>query len=394
MAGWRIPLTDLDYDQRERAAALGPLDDRWLSMGPEVQAFEREFAELVGVDHAIAVASGTAALHLAFLALGLSAGDEVVQPAMNFVAAANMTLAVGAAPVFADIVALDDPTVSPRHVEALVGPRTRAIVVMHYGGAACRMEEITAIARERGVAVVEDACHAVGATYGSVAGPDADRVVGSLGDLACFSFFSNKNLATGEGGMVVTADGQLAERVRLLRSHGMTTLTWDRFQGQARGYDVVGHGFNYRIDDLRAALGRVQLAKLQGGNASRRARVEQYRALLAGRSSLGLVHADRAATSAHHLMVLIAPDADTREVVAAALHDVGIQTSMHYPCITDFTAFADLVGSDVPVSRAFAARAFTVPLHPNLDPGAVEEIAGILVDAAPVSAGVPSSERR
>ena len=147
MAGWRIPLTDLDYDQRERAAALGPLDDRWLSMGPEVQAFEREFAELVGVDHAIAVASGTAALHLAYLALDVSAGDEIVQPAMNFVAAANMTLAVGAAPVFADIVAVDDPTVSPRHVEALVGPRTRAIVVMHYGGAACRMEEITAIAR-------------------------------------------------------------------------------------------------------------------------------------------------------------------------------------------------------------------------------------------------------
>jgi dTDP-4-amino-4,6-dideoxygalactose transaminase len=394
MAGWRIPLTDLDYDQRERTAALGPLDDRWLSMGPEVEAFEREFAELVGVNHAIAVASGTAALHLAFLALDVSAGDEVVQPAMNFVAAANMTLAVGAAPVFADIVAVDDPTVSPRHVEALIGPRTRAVVVMHYGGAACRMREITAIARARGVAVVEDACHAVGATYGPVAGPDADRAVGSVGDLACFSFFSNKNLATGEGGMVVTSDARLAEHVRLLRSHGMTTLTWDRFQGQARGYDVVAPGFNYRLDDLRAALGRVQLAKLPDGTARRRARVEQYRARLAGRSSLGFVHVDRAATSAHHLMVLVAPDAETRELVTTALHAVGIQTSMHYPCVTDFAAFAGSSCSDVPVSRTFAARAFTVPLHPNLDPGVIDEIAEILVDAAPVSPVAAPSEPR
>ena len=354
MASWRIPLTDLDYDQHERAAALGPLDDRWLSMGPEVQAFEREFAELVGVDHAIAVASGTAALHLAFLALGLATGDEVVQPAMNFVAAANMTLAVGAAPVFADIVALDDPTVSPRHVEALVGPSTRAILVMHYGGAACRMEEITAIARERGLAVVEDACHAVGATYGPVAGPDADRVVGSLGDLACFSFFSNKNLATGEGGMVVTGDPQLAERVSLLRSHGMTTLTWDRFQGRPSGTTSSRTASTTGSTTCMPRSGGSN-SEAGGGKRIPAGAVEQYRTLLADRSCLGLVHADRAATSAHHLMVLIAPDADTREVVATALHDVGVQTSMHYPCITDFTAFADRAGSDVPVSREFAS---------------------------------------
>jgi dTDP-4-amino-4,6-dideoxygalactose transaminase len=394
MAGWRIPLTDLDYDQRERAAVLGPLDDRWLSMGPEVQAFEREFAELVGVEHAIAVASGTAALHLAYVALGIGPGDEVVQPAMNFVAAANMSVAVGATPVFADIVAIDDPTVSPRHVESLVTPRTRAIVVMHYGGAACRMEEILAVARGRGVAIVEDACHALGAPYGPVAGPAADRIVGSLGDVACFSFFSNKNLATGEGGMVVTGDPQIAARVRLLRSHGMTTLTWDRYQGQARGYDVVAHGFNYRIDDLRAALGRVQLAKLPVGNARRRARVEQYRALIGERSSLGFVHVDRTAASAHHLMVLVAPDAETREAAVGALHAAGIQSSMHYPCVTDHSAFADWSRTDLPMSRAFAARAFTVPLHPNLDPRAVEEIAEVLVEAAPVSAPAGASEPR
>ena len=281
VSGWRIPLSDLNYDDLEERAARGPLSTRWLSMGPEVQSFEEEFAALVDVPHAIAVSSGTAALHLAYVALGIGPGDEVIQPAMNFVAAANMTTAIGATPVFADILAIDEPTISPAHATALVGPNTRAIVVMHYGGNACRMNEILELARARGVAVIEDACHAVGATYGPDAGADADRPVGSLGDISCFSFFSNKNLATGEGGMVTTNDDDLARRVRLLRSHGMTTLTWDRHLGHATSYDVVTHGFNYRLDDLRAALGRVQLSKLAAGNQRRRELVARYDALAA-----------------------------------------------------------------------------------------------------------------
>ncbi len=165
MSDWRIPLSDLDYGEEEKEAVLRVLASKWLTMGPEVQAFEREFAEFLGVKHALAVANATAALHLAYLALGLGPGDEVIQPALNFVAAANMTVAVGAAPVFADIVGLDEPTIDPQDIERKITPRTKAVVVMHYGGYLCRMSEISDLCRRRGLALIEDACHAVGARY-------------------------------------------------------------------------------------------------------------------------------------------------------------------------------------------------------------------------------------
>ncbi|MDQ1432730.1 MAG: hypothetical protein QOF40_3332 [Actinomycetota bacterium] len=382
---WRIPLSDLNYDESELRAVEGPLSTRWLSMGPEVQSFETEFAALLDVEHAIAVSSGTAALHLAYAALGIGPGDEIIQPAMNFVAAANMTIAVGATPVFADIVAIDEPTVSPAQIEALIGPSTRAVVVMHYGGSACRMEEIVQIARTRGVAVIEDACHAVGATYGPDAGAGADRMVGSVGDIACFSFFSNKNLATGEGGMVVTNDDDLARRTRLLRSHGMTTLTWDRHEGHARSYDVLTHGFNYRLDDLRAALGRVQLSKLPAANRHRRALAERYDSLLRDSQAFRTLRT-RHEHSSHHLMVAVARDPATREAAAAALATARVQTSLHYPCITDFAAFAAYSNSDVPVSRQFAERTLSLPLFPGLAPHDVDDIVALL-DAAVSGSG-------
>jgi dTDP-4-amino-4,6-dideoxygalactose transaminase len=248
---------------------------------------------------------------------------------------------------------------------------------MHYGGNACRMEEILAVARAHDVAVIEDACHAVAATYGPDGGAHANEVVGRAGDLACFSFFSNKNLATGEGGMVVTGDDDLAARVRLLRSHGMTTLTWDRHEGHARSYDVVTHGFNYRLDDLRAALGRAQLAKLHQGNERRRVLAERYRRLLRDSDRFVPVraHDDH---SAHHLMAVVARDARTREVAATALQRARVQSSLHYPCITDFAAFAAYADADVPLSREYAARTLTLPLHPGLEPSEVDEVVALL----------------
>jgi dTDP-4-amino-4,6-dideoxygalactose transaminase len=386
MSGWRIPLSDLNYDEAEDRAVGGPLSTRWLSMGPEVQSFETEFAALLEVEHAVAVSSGTAALHLAYAALGIGPGDEIIQPAMNFVAAANMTIASGATPVFADIVAIDEPSISPARIEALIRQSTRAVVVMHYGGSACRMEEIMRIARTHGVAVIEDACHAVGATYGPDAGVSADRMVGSVGDIACFSFFSNKNLATGEGGMVVTDDDDLARRVRLLRSHGMTTLTWDRHEGHARSYDVLTHGFNYRLDDLRAALGRVQLSKLTTANRRRRALAERYDLLLRDSESFRTLRTPHEHSS-HHLMVAVAKDRATRDAAAAALANARVQTSLHYPCITDFAAFAAYTDSEVPVSRQFAERTLSLPLFPTLALDDVDDVVALLVDAASGSGG-------
>jgi dTDP-4-amino-4,6-dideoxygalactose transaminase len=391
MSDWRIPLSDLDYGPEEEEAALRVLRSRWLSMGPEVQTFEHEFGAFLGVRHAFAVGNATAGLHLAFLALEIGPGDEVIQPALNFVAAANMTVAAGATPVFADILSLDEPTIDPAHVERLITPKTKAVVVMHYGGYPCRMAELLALCRRHGLALIEDACHAVGARFDDArARPPDGRMAGSIGDVSAFSFFSNKNLATGEGGMVATDRDDLATRIRLLRSHGMTSLTWDREKGHASSYDVRLHGFNYRLDELHAAIGREQLRKLSAGNGRRGELVRGYRASLRNLPGLVLPFAQYAGDSAFHLMPVLAGSAESRVGIVAALKAAQIQTSLHYPCIPDFFAFARFHDAFLPNSREFARRIITLPLHPRLSDAAQEEVCACLRSAVP-PAGAASS---
>ncbi len=380
---WYIPLSDLSYGADEEEAVLRVLRSRWLSMGPEVQAFEQEFASLLNVKHALAVANGTAAIHLAYAAAGLGPGDEIIQPAINFVAAANMTMAIGATPVFADIVGLGEPTIDPAEIERLITPRSKAVVVMHYGGYVCRMAGINALCRERGLLVIEDACHAVGASYEDQQGqPPHGRMAGALGDIGCFSFFSNKNMATGEGGMVVTDRDDIAKRLRLLRSHGMTTLTWDRHRGHASSYDVVANGYNYRIDELRAALGRCQLARLTGNNTRRGELVRAYRHALEGLPGWTVPFADYAGSSAYHLMIVVAPNHETRELAARTLKEAGIQTSLHYPHIPNFSAFAGLQAGALKISPEFAQRVLTLPLFPGLAESQVAEICSLIRQVA------------
>jgi dTDP-4-amino-4,6-dideoxygalactose transaminase len=384
MSAWRIPLSDLDYGEDEEQAALRILRSKWLSMGPEVETFEHEAAELLGVHYAFAVANGTAALHLALLGLGIGPGQEVVQPAVNFVAAANMTVAVGATPVFADVIGVEEPTIDPASIEACITPRTRAVVVMHYGGHLCRMADILQMCRRHGIALIEDACHALGARY-----DDASRrtphgvMAGAIGDVACLSFFSNKNLATGEGGMVVTNRDDVAQRLRLLRSHGMTTLTWDRYRGHARTYDVALSGFNYRLDELHAALGRVQLRKLGHNNQIRKELVAIYCSGLAGIAGWVVPFAQACGTGAHHLMTVVAPDAASRQRVIEALRDARIQTSLHYPCVPDFTAFKHLPRRALRQSHAYCSRTVTLPLYPGLAAESVAEICSVIHAAVP-----------
>ena len=343
------------------------ISSKWLSMGAEVQAFEKEFATMQGARHAWAVANGTAALHLAFLALGLGPGDEIIQPALNFVATANMTIAVGATPVFADIADLSEPTIDPGHVERLFTPRTKAVVVMHYGGNLCRMGELTELCRNRGLALIEDACHAVGARFHDAAGrPPHGIMAGSIGDISAFSFFANKNLASGEGGMVITNRDDLAERVRLLRSHGMSSLTWDRHEGHASSYNVVMNGYNYRLDELHAAVGRAQLAKLMRNNERRRRLLEAYRDCLQLLSGWMMPFANSIDHSSGHLMVAVAPTSEMRNRAVDALCEAHIQSSLHYPCIPDFSAFRDARTDMVVQSRQFAERAITLPLFPTM----------------------------
>jgi dTDP-4-amino-4,6-dideoxygalactose transaminase len=357
---WRITLSEPDLGEEETEAVVAVLRSRWLTMGAVTQAFEKEFAEYCGAKYAIAVSNGTAALHLAYWALGIGRGDEVICPALTFVATANAALYCGATPVFADISDFDDFTISPEAIRSKIFPRTRCITVMHYAGYPCDMDAIREIADAHKLAVIEDACHAIGAEY-------KGKKCGTLGDIGCFSFFSNKNLVTGEGGMLVTDNAELAQKLRLGRSHGMTTLTWDRHHGHASGYDVIALGFNYRLDEIRAALGRVQLGKLETNNRRRRELTRRYRDNLCRLPALTLPFQNHPGISSHHLFpILLPPDVD-RARFMQEMQKRGIQTSVHYPAIHRFQYyqqhFRNSAGS-LPVTEEVCRREVTLPLHP------------------------------
>jgi len=376
---WRIPLSDLDYDMAEEEAALRVLRSKWLSMGAEVEAFEREFAFSVGSKYALAVANGTAALHLAFLALGLGPGDEIIQPAINFVAAANMTVTTGASPVFADIAGINEPTIESVEISRRITTRTKAVVVMHYAGYLPHMSRISEICRNHGLALIEDACHSVGAQYlDPEHKPPHGKMTGNLGDIGCFSFFSNKNMAVGEGGMITTNNESLAKTIRLLRSHGMTTLTWDRHQGHADTYDVQLNGLNYRLDEIHAALGRAQLRKLQKNNERRKQLVSKYKDQLCGLDGWVFPFENYRGSSSYHLAVLVAPDQDHRSRVVRALKEARIQTSLHYPYIPSFKAFNAIPADSLERSKEYAQRAITLPLFPGMTESQIEETCSII----------------
>ena len=253
---YRIPLFDLNFDEAEEQAVLECLRSKWVSMGPRTAEFEMRFSEMSGGVHAVALANCTVALHLSMILAGIGPDDEVICPSLTFVATVNAIRYVGARPVFVDITGDHDLTIDPVDIEAKITTRTRAIVVMHYAGFPCDMDQIMAIAEAHHLKVIEDACH------GPFSEDHNGRKLGTIGQIGCFSFFSNKNISTGEGGMLVTRDSKLANRARLLRSHGMTTMSYQRAKGHSTNYDVVEYGYNYRMDDIHATIGLTQLAKI------------------------------------------------------------------------------------------------------------------------------------
>lgn len=368
-APWRITLADVVLDEREREAVDDVLRGGWLSMGPITERFETAFAERVP-GQAVAVTNGTAALHLAAAALGIGPGDEVICPTLTFVATAAAMAQTGATVRLADSTSLDDFAIDPAEIERLVTPRTKAVVTVHYGGAPADMEAVTAAAGVRGLLVIEDAAHALGAELATVP-------CGSLGDAGCFSFFPNKNVTTGEGGMVVFRDEVAAAKARLLRSHGMTALTWDRHRGHATGYDVVEFGFNYRLDELRAALGLVQLSRLDELNQARARLASRYQENLAG-SPFTVPGQGARGTSADHLVVAIAPSLEKRSQARERLREQRIQTSVHYPPIHRFSRYRR-DGERLPVAEEIADRVLTLPLHPRLTEADVDEVCAVLV---------------
>ena len=373
---WSVPLSDLVVSDDMRRAVDDAVGSGWWSMGPRVEEFEGAFSELLGSRHAFGVANGTAALHLALLAGGWGPGDEVIVPSLNFVAAANTIAHVGATPVFCDVKGNGDLNLDPDDVAAAITPATKAIVVLHYGGFACDMGAVLELAERHGLVVIEDAAHAPGSRYDG-------RMCGTLGAIGCFSFFSNKNLPVGEGGMVVTDDDDIADRVRLLRSHGMTTLTWDRHRGHASTYDVLLQGFNYRLDEVRATMGLVQLRRLEQENAARRKIARQYGDALDGVNGLSMPFRERLGEddSAHHLAVALVSDRETRDSIRLELADRGVQTSLHYPPIHRFTAYRDTGGRRLPRTEDAASRLITLPLFAHMRPDQVTTVIDAVIAA-------------
>ena len=359
---WKVTLADNTIDEQEIQAVCDVLRSRWLSAGPVNREFERSFASALGVPDAVAVSSGTAALHLAVTTLGLRPGDEVIMPSLTFVASAAMTALHGATPVFADVVSAHDLTVSPDDVRRLINDRTRAIVAMHYGGFAADMPALCALAREHGLTLIEDAAHA------PVVRADG-AMLGAHGDIGCFSFYATKNITTGEGGMVIARDQAVLDRVRLTRAHFIATSSWDRMGRTAAGYDVDGIGLNYRPTEISAALGRIQLAKLAADRARREELVALYRAALGEVPGLTIPFTDRTGDTAHHLMAVVLPPGTGREALRDALAAVGVQSSVHYPPTHTFSYYTRTFAADrrpLPVTDEVAPRLLSLPLHARM----------------------------
>ncbi len=361
----RVPLTDLDYGPEEEQAVVKVLKSRWVTMGEVTQQFEARFADFLEVKHAIAVSNCTVALHLACVALGISPGDEVILPSLTFVASSNAVLYTGAGVRFADILGPKEMSISPKNLKAQITPRTKAVLVVHYGGYACRMGEIQEIANQHNLAIIEDAAHAPGVQL-------EGKSLGAWGDVGCFSFFSNKNLATGEGGMVVTNNDDIAEKIRLIRSHGMTSFTLDRYLGKGYSYDVVDLGFNYRIDEIRSALGIVQLEKLPAKDARRKQITERYWEAFED-WELELPFQDAQCESSYHIFPILLPESMNRKSFMDHLRTAGIQTSIHYPPIHKFTYYQNLFpGLELPQTEAATRREVTLPLFSHMTDEQVE----------------------
>lgn len=374
---WRVPLADVQLGKEEEDAVLSVMRSGWLTMGAVTQAFEAEFASFCGSRFAFGVTNATAALHMACLAVGVGVGDEVIVPSLSFVASANAIAYTGAKPVFADIESLSWPTVSAVAVEKAITNKTKAIMVMHYAGYPCDMPAILDVARAHGLRVIEDAAHAVGASL-------QGKALGTWGDVGCYSFFGNKNMTTGEGGMLVTNDAAIAEKARILRSHGMTTLTWDRYAGHASTYDVVALGYNYRIDEIRSAIGREQLKKIPAGNTRRGELVALYRKSLAERTpQIQIPFEAQRGLSSYHIMPVLLPEGIEKHAFMASMKAQGIQTSWHYPPAHTFSIYGSgSAGADgrLKVTDLAAQREVTLPLYPTM----TEEQVHWVVEAARV----------
>ncbi|MCT7601884.1 DegT/DnrJ/EryC1/StrS family aminotransferase [Aliarcobacter butzleri] len=368
---WKIPLFDLDYGQEEKEAVIEVLESKWLSSGEKTKGFEFEFSKYLGKDSlATAVSNATAALHISLLIAKVKEDDEVIISGLTFVADANVVTMCKATPIFADVNSLEDWNPSVADIKAKVTNKTKAIIVVHFAGYPIEdIDELVKFCKEKSIYLIEDVAHAVGGSYNGLK-------CGTFGDMACFSFFSNKNLSTGEGGMFVTKNIEFDKQARLLRSHGMTSMTIDRHEGKTISYDVVQPGLNYRMDEIRCALGLVQLVKLDSNNQKRKKLVEYYISTLSNKLpevSIPFKNISDKTISSYHIFTVLLPKNINRVNVMEKLKIKGIQTSIHYPAFKDFTYYSRF-SKTLEYADEISSRVLTLPLYPELTIELIDEV--------------------
>jgi dTDP-4-amino-4,6-dideoxygalactose transaminase len=350
--------------KEEKKAVLEALSSRWLTGGPRAKEFEKMFARYLGTKHAIAVNSCTAALHLAMRALHITSGDEVIVPVFTFAATANAPLFVGAKPVFADI---DEKTfnISPKDVQNKITKKTKAIIVVHYGGQPCDMKEIMKIAKHHNLHVIEDCAHSLGAEY-------MNQKTGTIGTIGCFSFYPTKIITTLEGGMATTNDEQIAKKIEILREHGMTRSAFNREKTATWYYDVVDLGYNYRLNEVQAALGIAQLKRIDEINKKRIEAAHYYTQKLQKIKGIIPPYEAKDRTHVYHLYAIRVTEQKSginRDNLYKKLSNEDIGLSVHYTPLHLLTFYKKTLHyktGDFPTAEKISKQILSLPIYPTI----------------------------
>jgi len=361
----KIPFALPTIGEEEIQSVVETLRSGWLTTGPKVKQFEAQFAERIGVRHAIAVNSATSALHLALESIGVSPGDEVLVPTMTFASTGEVVVHLGARPVLVDC-RPDTLNVDPDKIEERITPRTKAIIPVHYGGQPCEMDRILAIARANGLRVIEDAAHAIPARYG-------DQVIGTIGDVTCFSFYATKTITTGEGGMVTTNDDRLAERMRIMTLHGISKDAWKRFSAEGSWYyEILAPGYKFNMTDIAASLGICQLRRCDEFWECRQRYAQMYDGGFADVPEITVPYVELNVQHAWHLYVIQVEFEHLRidrGDFVKELAGAGIGTSVHYMPLHMHPYYRETFGyqpDDLPVARAVYDRIVSLPIYPRM----------------------------
>ncbi len=357
---YKIPLFNLNFDEREAQAAYDTIKSGWISTGPKNQELEQMFVDMWDVKFAVSMSNCTDSLHVACMVCGFGPGDEIICPSLTFAASCNCIRYVGATPVFADIVGPDNINIDPKDIEKKITSRTKGIIVVHMAGFPAQMDEIMEIAQRYHLKVIEDACHGPLSEY-------KGKKLGTIGDCASFSFFSNKNISTGEGGMFITNNEEYAAKARLIRSHGMSTMSYQRASGHATSYDITCLGYNFRMDDIRAAIAIEQLKKLPADLHKRQRVRERYVNNLSELEDIVIPFSYNHEFVSNYIFPIVLTNSTKakRDHIREYLHSAGVQTSVHYPAVHTFSVYKDL-GYVLPQTEYVTDNEITLPMYAAL----------------------------